>query len=268
MTTSASGGGEESYLIPGSESHVVVESRPGSRWAGHRGSLSEALRPIASATLGATRGRLRGLGPQRVVQPVWVVDQAGLIRFANASALPRSATTPASDLLGEPGHQTFHCERPDGTALPGRGVPERYRARPGRTIHGGGLPVPSGWLAAPGRVLVGSDRPARRPRRRGVVHRPQRTASDRAGARERDAILSALGQPVWVVRTGGDQLREPGGSHDLGFGDASELLGQNAHWQVHYKRPRRVPSPVEDCPLTQVRAHRGGALSRGGLVGP
>src|SRR5690348_9952986 len=55
---------------------------------------------------------------KRVVQPVWVVDEAGLIRFANASAATALGYGHASDLLGKPSHQTIHYKRPDGTALP------------------------------------------------------------------------------------------------------------------------------------------------------
>jgi PAS domain-containing protein len=55
---------------------------------------------------------------QRVVQPVWVVDEAGLIRFANASAAAALGYGDASDLLGKPSHETIRSKRPDGTALP------------------------------------------------------------------------------------------------------------------------------------------------------
>jgi PAS domain S-box-containing protein len=65
---------------------------------------------------------------ERVVQPVWVIDEAGLIRFANASAATALGYGHASDLLGKPSHQTirhgqeFHGEdylvRRDGSLLP------------------------------------------------------------------------------------------------------------------------------------------------------
>jgi PAS domain-containing protein len=65
---------------------------------------------------------------ERVVQPVWVIDEAGLIRFANASAATALGYGHASDLLGKPSHQTirpgqeFHAEdylvRRDGSLLP------------------------------------------------------------------------------------------------------------------------------------------------------
>jgi PAS domain S-box-containing protein len=59
-----------------------------------------------------------------------VVDEAGLIRFANASAATALGYGHASDLLGKPTRQTIHHKRPDGTAqecpilLPRAGGPE------------------------------------------------------------------------------------------------------------------------------------------------
>ena len=52
---------------------------------------------------------------QCVVQPVWVVDQAGLIRFANPSAVAVLGYPDVSDLLNKPAHETVHYKRPDGS---------------------------------------------------------------------------------------------------------------------------------------------------------
>jgi len=71
---------------------------------------------------------------------------------------------------------------------------------------------------------------------------------------ERDAILSALGQPVWVVtHEGVISYVNAAAVTALGFGDAAELIGQNGHWLVHYKRPDGSRFPVEDCPLARIR---------------
>src|SRR3984885_4492443 len=71
---------------------------------------------------------------------------------------------------------------------------------------------------------------------------------------ERDAILSALGQPVWVVtHEGMISYVNAAAVTALGFGDAAELIGQNGHWLVHYKRPDGSRFPVEDCPLARIR---------------
>ena len=64
---------------------------------------------------------------ERVVQPVWVIDEAGLIRFASASAATVLGYGHACDLLGLPSHQAVHHEefhaegdlvRRDGSLLP------------------------------------------------------------------------------------------------------------------------------------------------------
>jgi PAS domain-containing protein len=61
----------------------------------------------------------------------------------------------------------------------------------------------------------------------------ERLRTERA-LRERDAILSALAQPVWVVtHEGVISYVNPAAVTALGFGDAAELLGQNGHWLVH-----------------------------------
>ena len=71
--------------------------------------------------------------------------------------------------------------------------------------------------------------------------------------RERDAILSALGQPVWVTTHDGViSYVNPAAVAALGYDDASELIDRNGHWLVHYKRPDGSPFPIEDCPLTPV----------------
>ena len=72
--------------------------------------------------------------------------------------------------------------------------------------------------------------------------------------REQDAILSALGQPVYVSTPDGViSYLNPAAVTVLGFADATELIGQNGHWLVHYKRPDGTPFPIEDCPLARCR---------------
>ena len=72
--------------------------------------------------------------------------------------------------------------------------------------------------------------------------------------RERDAILSALGQPVWVItHEGVISYVNPAAVEALGFDNASELIGQDGHRLVHYKHPDGSRFPIEDCPLARVR---------------
>ena len=101
-----------------------------------RRSPSEEPRPRLSA-----RGRRRGIDGfvasilDCVVQPVWVVEQAGLIQFANPSALAALGYEDVSDLLGEPGHQTIRHKRPDGTAFPVEECPMLLPRTPAQTVH-------------------------------------------------------------------------------------------------------------------------------------
>jgi PAS domain-containing protein len=69
-----------------------------------------------------------------------VVDQAGLIQFADPSALAALGYEDVSDLLGEPGHQTIHYKRPDGTAFPVEECPMLLRRTPAQTVHAGERP--------------------------------------------------------------------------------------------------------------------------------
>jgi PAS domain S-box-containing protein len=183
-----------------------------------------------------------------------VIDEAGLIRFANASAAAALGYGHASDLLGKPSHQTIHHKRPDGTAFPAQECPMLLPRTTGQEFHAedylvrrdGSLLAVQFWSA-----------PIDLPDGRGAVVSfsdvSERRQTERALA-ERDAILSALGQPVCVVtHEGVISYVNPAAVATLGFDDASELLGRNAHWLVHYKRRDGSPYPVEDCPLTRIR---------------
>ena len=189
-----------------------------------------------------------------VVQPVWVVDQAGMIRFANPSAVAALGYADVSDLLGKPSHQTIHYKRPDGTAFPAEECPMLLPRATGQTVHAedwfvqrdGSLFPVEYWSA-----------PISMPGGRGAVVAftdvSERRRTERALG-ERDAILSALGQPVWVVtHEGVISYVNTAAVTALGFGGASEMLGRDGHWLVHCKRPDGSPFPIEDCPLARVR---------------
>jgi PAS domain S-box-containing protein len=55
---------------------------------------------------------------ETAVQPIWVVDPDGLIRFANPAAIAALGYDSADELLGRRGHDTIHHRRPDGTPRP------------------------------------------------------------------------------------------------------------------------------------------------------
>jgi PAS domain S-box-containing protein len=191
---------------------------------------------------------------ERVYLPVGVVDQAGLIKFANPSALATLGYGDASDLVGKPGHETIHYKRPNGTAFPEDECPAGLARTTGRTVHA------EDWLVRQDGSLFPVEywsSPLDMPGGLGAVFAftdlSQRRRTDRALG-ERDAILSALGQPVWVVtHEGVISYLNPAAVTALGFGDASELVGQNGHWLFHYKRPDGSHFPLEECPLAQIR---------------
>ncbi len=189
-----------------------------------------------------------------VVQPVLVVDQSGLIRFANPSALAALGYEQASDLLGKPSHDTIHYKRPDGTVFPVEECPMLLPRTTGQTVHA------EDWLVRRDGTLFPAEywsAPIGMPGGRGAVVAftdvGERRRIERALG-ERDAILSALGQPVWVLTHEGTiSYVNQAAVTALGFGDAAELVGQNGHWLVHYKRPDGSRFPIEDCPLARVR---------------
>ncbi len=190
-----------------------------------------------------------------VAQPVWMVDQDGLIRFANPSAVAALGYADASELQGKPSHQTIHYKHPDGSRFPAEDCPMLLPRTTGQTIQRAddwfvrrdGSMFPVEYWSAPidapggrGAVVAFSDLSERR-RTEDVL-------------RERDAILSALGQPVYVGTPDGViTYANPAAVTALGFGDLCELTGQDGHWLIHYKRPDGSSFPVEECPIAQCR---------------
>jgi PAS domain S-box-containing protein len=184
-----------------------------------------------------------------------VADHGGLIRFANPSAVAALGYDDVSELLGKPSHQTIHYKRPDGSPFPAEECPLLLPRTTGETIHRAddwfvrrdGSIVPVEYWSAP---LDG-------PAGRGAVV-AFRDVSERRRAeevlRERDAILSALGQPVYVGTPDGlITYANPAAVAVLGFGDASELIGQDGHWLVHYKHRDGSRYPIEECPIARCR---------------
>ena len=70
-----------------------------------------------------------------MVQPVSVVDQAGLIRFANPSAVAVLGYRDVSEVLGKPAHETVHYKRPDGTLYPAGECTMLLPRTTGQAIH-------------------------------------------------------------------------------------------------------------------------------------
>jgi PAS domain S-box-containing protein len=69
-----------------------------------------------------------------VVQPVWVVDPEGLIRFANPAAVAALGYQDSAELLGRNSHETIHYRHPDGTPYPADECPMLLPRTSGATI--------------------------------------------------------------------------------------------------------------------------------------
>jgi PAS domain S-box-containing protein len=190
-----------------------------------------------------------------VAQPVWVVDHDGFIRFANPAALVALGYDRVSELEGKPSHEMIHYKYPDGSHFPVEQCPLMLPLKTGQTIHsdedwffrrdGTQFPV-SYWSA-----------PIEMPQGRGAVVAftdiEERRQAEQV-LRERDAVLASIEQPVYVGNDEGViQYANSATVRALGYDDASELIGKEGHWLVHYKRPDGSHFPIEECPLTRVR---------------
>jgi PAS domain S-box-containing protein len=158
-----------------------------------------------------------------------------------------------SELQGKPRHETFHYKRPDGSDFPAEECPLSLSRTAGQTVHdtdwlvrqdGSVFPVEywSAQLDWPGggAIVTFTDITERRQAEHAL--------------RERDAILSAVDQPVFTTATDGViTYVNPATVRTLGFSDASEFIGKDAHWLVHYKRPDGSLFPFEECPITRCR---------------
>src|SRR3712207_2782354 len=92
-----------------------------------------------------------------VPQPVWVVDQDGLIVFANPASVAALGYDDAAELYGRVSHDTVHYKRPDGSPYPAEECP-MLRPRPvGEAVHSDdewlvrrdGTMIPVEWWSAP-----------------------------------------------------------------------------------------------------------------------
>jgi PAS domain S-box-containing protein len=131
-----------------------------------------------------------------VVQPVWVVDHEGFIRFANPAALAALGYYDLSELEGKPSHETIHYKRPDGSPFPVEECPMLLPRQTGETIHSNedwfirrdGTMFPVSYWSAPietpqgrGAVVAFTDVEEQRKAERAVRER------DIAAAREAEA---------------------------------------------------------------------------------
>jgi PAS domain S-box-containing protein len=185
-----------------------------------------------------------------VAQPVWVVDHAGVLHFANPAALAALGYERLEDLLGKPSHETIHYKHPDGSPFPVEQCPMLRPRQTGETIsvdedwfiRCDGSMFPVTYVSAPLELASG----------RGAVVAftdiEDRRRYEQA-LRDHDAILEALAQPVLTTENGVIRYVNAAAIKVLGHDDASELVGRVGHWTVHWKRPDGAHYPIEECPL-------------------
>jgi PAS domain S-box-containing protein len=136
-----------------------------------------------------------------VAQPVWVVDHAAVIRFANPAAITALGYDDLSELQGKPSHETVHYKHPDGSPFPVEDCPMLLPRTTGETIHSDedwfvrrdGSMFPVSYWSAPIDMPGG---------RGAVVAFTDIEESRRAEQvlREHDAIVAAVEQRREVVR--------------------------------------------------------------------
>lgn len=132
------------------------------------------------------------------VQPVWVLDPDGRLRFANPAALAVLGYDDLAELQGKPAHMTVHYMHPDGSPYPIEECPITRTRLEGRTIE----VAEDHWIRKDGSfVLVSySSAPLETPTGRGAVvaftdveqrRRMERALHKRDVAEARSAELSA-----------------------------------------------------------------------------
>jgi PAS domain S-box-containing protein len=123
-----------------------------------------------------------------VPQPVWVIDEAGLIVFANPAAVGALGYDDVAELQGKPSHETVHYQHVDGSPFPAadcqmlvpRTTGEPVQSDDDWFVRKDGTMLPIAWWSAPIDMPTG----------RGVVlsfiDTTQRRAAEQA-VRDRDA---------------------------------------------------------------------------------
>ena len=189
-----------------------------------------------------------------VALPVWVVDHDGVVTFVNPSGLAALGYDEVDELRGQPGHETIHYKRPDGSPYPASECPMSQARGTGATVRDrdwfvrrDGTMLPVAYTATPIDLAGGQ----------GMVVAFQSLVDQyeaEEALREREAILARVDQPVWVLDPAACfHYLNHAGVAALGFSDASELLGRPAHDAVHYKYPDGSPYPESECRLAKLR---------------
>jgi PAS domain S-box-containing protein len=94
--------------------------------------MPQSLIDLADLRVGAEEFLAAVLGATE--QPIWVVDQEGVIRFANPAATSALGYDRVDELLGSQSHETIHHHHPDGTPYPAADCPMLLPRATGETV--------------------------------------------------------------------------------------------------------------------------------------
>jgi PAS domain S-box-containing protein len=72
---------------------------------------------------------------ETAAQPIWVVDAAGLIQFANPAAIAALGYDAGDELLGHHSHEKIHYRHPDGSHYPAAECPMLLPRATGETVR-------------------------------------------------------------------------------------------------------------------------------------
>jgi PAS domain S-box-containing protein len=160
-------------------------------------SLTGGGREVAVASAAEFLAQILDDAPQ----PVWVVDEEGLIVFANPAAVTALGYDDPAELYRRPSHGTVHYKRPDGSPYPQADCPMLTPRQTGASTHGedewfvrrDGSMFPIAWWSAPiamtngnGAVLAFTDISERRAAEQAMRERDAaeiRAAESRAAQR-------------------------------------------------------------------------------------
>jgi PAS domain S-box-containing protein len=165
--------------------------------------LGDSLIDLAGLDVGAEDFLAAVL--RTATQPIWVVDQEGVIRFANPAAFDALGYERAEELLGRHSHATIHHTRPDGTPYPAEECPMLLPRTTGETVvreldwffRRDGSMFPVSYVSVPielgdgrGAVVAFSDIEDRLRAERVVRERDELLASQQASLRRVAALVA------------------------------------------------------------------------------
>jgi diguanylate cyclase (GGDEF)-like protein/PAS domain S-box-containing protein len=178
------------------------------------------------------------------------MDQRGMITFINPAG-SNLLGYQSEEVMGKNLHGLIHHKKPDGTPYPQEECPMYSTITTGEISQVAnevfwtktGAPLPVEYMTTPikkdGQVTgaVGVFRDI-----------TERVAMERLRV-QNEMILNSIGEGLFEIDKNGEVIFvNPAAVKLTGF-EAKELVGQNMHKLMHYKRADGSPYPEEECPI-------------------